>query len=126
MSALPDNAAIAWLIAQRAPHLSPAQLAVAVRREDVRDTYGTRHALAMRAPLIGDVSAPVAGDPDRSPLLAVLLPALASAGLSALIAPLSEGLSMIQAAQAAGIPERTVFRKIAAIRANLAGFLAAN
>lgn len=111
------NAAIAYLIRQRSPHLSARQLARAVRMEDQRDTFGRkRFERVQRVPLTAEVEPSTPAPDASSPLLEAVCKRLDAAGLSALVPHMMQGLSISEAARAAGVPERTARHKLTEIR----------
>lgn len=122
----PDNLALTWLIGQRAPHLTPSQLAKATRIEDRRDTLGRKRSERLnRSPLtpaIMDSLERLEPAPDQlepPPVYSLVCARLERHGLGALVPHLLAGLSIARAAEAAGIPARTAQAKIAEIRSIL-------
>lgn len=122
----PDNLALTWLIGQRAPHLTPSQLAKATRIEDRRDTLGRKRSERLkRAPLTAAIvdslerlePAPDQLEPPAA--YSLVCDRLERLGLGALVPHLMAGLSIARAAEAAGIPARTAQLKIAEIRSIL-------
>ena len=120
-----DNLAIAYLIRERSPHLSARQLAMAVRVEDRRDTFGRKRSERTKrvawSPAIADnVTAPdqVATD-EPSPLVALVVERLTAAGLVDLVDFLKEGRSIREACEATGHAKSTVCDRLATVRAQL-------
>ena len=119
----PDNLALTLMIRQRAPHLTPSQLAKATRIEDRRDTLGRKRSERVnRSPLTPSLMEslerlePSAGQLEPPPAYSLVCDRLERHGLGALVPHLMAGLSIAQAAQAAGIPARSAQWKIAEIR----------
>lgn len=122
MATLPDNAALAWMIAKDRPHYSPATLAKAVRIENKRDTLGRKRAeRTRRAAWTADCDRcePQAEPLGNAELVTALVSRLKSAGLEVLIPALSDGLSIREACAQAGLSKSTVCDRLAIIRAQL-------
>jgi hypothetical protein len=120
-----DNQAIAYIIRLRSPHLSPRQLATAVRAEDRRDTFGGKryertHRMAWSPAIADSVTAPCELDQvDNAPMAARLVELMAAAGLVDLVDQLKAGRSIRDACQLAGLANSTACDRIASIRAQL-------